>query len=433
MTTLKCTALALTVVAALAFAARAADPVLVIRGATIHTVSGKDIPNGTVVVRNGKIEAVGERVAAPAGAKVIDARGLHVYPGLIDAGTTMGLTEISSVRETVDTTELGEFNPELLAATAINPASEHISVTRANGITTVVSAPAGGVISGQAALINLAGWTAEEMAVRKSLGMTIQFPTVRMRSSEGGGVRGGRPIPYNEAKRTYDRQIAALREWIEKARHYAKARQAEDPGLKRDLKLEALGPLVRGEQPAIVAVSEARDARNAIEFAGKENIKIVLVPGSRGGSSELVKVADLLKKHDIPVIVGPTLALPENEDDAYDLPYATPALLYKAGVRFCFGTFATSFSRNLPYQAAQAVAFGLPPDEALKAITLHAARILGATELGSIEPGKMANLIVTDGDPLESRTQVKRLIIAGRETSTDNRHKQLYEKYLARP
>ncbi len=422
-----------------ALSAWAQDTVLAIRGGTVHTVSGPDIPNGTVVVRNGKIAAVGPGVSVPAGARTVDARGLHVYPGMIDAGASIGLTEISSVPATVDTAELGEFNPQLLAASAIHPASEHIPVTRANGITTVLSSPLGGVISGQSALINLAGWTIEEMAVRKSLGMTIQFPTIRTVSRDPETFQVRR-TPYSEAKKTYDRQMTQLREWLEKARHYAQARAAEAPDLQRDLKLEALAPLVKGEQPALVSVGSARDIRNAIEFAEKERIKVILA-----GADDAWKEVELLKKKNIPVILGPTLSLPDREDDPYDRPFTTPSDLYKAGVKFAFASQSASSardrrnqapmvsSRNLPYQAAMAVAFGLPWEEAIKAVTLYPAQILGVNELGSIEVGKIANLIVTDGDPLEARTQLKHLIIHGRLTSAGNKHKQLYEKYLARP
>ncbi len=411
----------------------AQEQALVIHGGTVHTVSGADIPNGTVVVRGGKIAAVGANVSAPAGARRIDARGLHVYPGLIDSGSSIGLSEISSVRETGDTTEIGDFNPQLQAATAIHPESEHIPVTRANGITTVVSMPEGGVISGQAALINLAGWNVEEMAVRRSMGIAINFPSISPGGFGGGGGGGGgrssrSETSYADAKRTYDRRIAELREWLEKARHYAQARAAEAPDVQRDLKLEALGPLVKGEQSALLSVRSARDIRNAIEFAEKEKIKIIL-----SGADDAWKEIDLLKKKNIPVILGPTLSLPEREDDPYDRPFSTPADLHKAGIKFAFATNSNSFSRNLPYQAAMAVAFGLPREEALKAVTLYAAQILGVKELGSIEVGKIANLIVTDGDPLEARTQVKHLVINGRITSTDSKHKQLYEKYIARP
>lgn len=408
----------------------AQDSVLVIRGGTVHTVSGKDIPNGTVVVRNGKIAAVGNNVSAPAGARAIDARGLHVYPGLIDLGTDLGLTEIGSVRETQDTAEIGDFNPQLLAYTAIHPASEHIPVTRANGITTALSSPSGGVIPGQPTLINLAGWTVEEMVVRKSLGMVINFPTIRTGGFGFGFSRGSeaRPTSYSEARRNYERQVAQLRDWLDKARHYAQARAAEAPDVKRDLKLEALVPLVKGEQPAFLSVRGARDIRNAVEFAEKEKIKLILT-----GAPDAWKEAELLKKKNIPVILGATLNLPQREDDPYDRAYTTPAGLHKAGVKFAISSERASFARNLPYQAAMAVAFGLPSEEALKSVTLHPAQILGVNELGSIEVGKIANLIVTDGDPLETRTQVKHLIINGRIASTDNKHKQLYEKYLARP
>ncbi len=425
----------------LCVAAAAAQESLVIRGGTVHPVSGPDIANGVVVVRGNKIVNIGTNVSVPSGARTIDARGLHVYPGMIDAYTAVGLMEIGSIRETADMAEIGSYNPQLTAATAVNPESEHIPVTRANGITTVLTAPSGGVIAGQPALMNLAGWTIEEMAVRRSLGMIINFPSIRM-SRRGGGFSGessasaeGRSGSFAEAKRAYDRQIAELHDWLEKARHYGQARNAEAPDVKRDLKLEALVPLVKGETAALVAVQSARDIRNAIDFAEKEKLRVVLL-----GATDAWKEIDLLKKKQIPVILGPVLDLPEREDDPYDRAYSTAADLYKAGIKFAFATRSGGresasqiASRNLPFQAGMAAAFGLPPEEALKAVTLYPAQILGVKDLGSLEAGKIANIIITDGDPLEAKTQVKHLVINGRVTSTDNKHRRLYEKYIARP
>jgi len=404
----------------------AADNAFLLRGATIHPVSGPEIRDGMLLVQDGLIAEVGAKVAVPRGVRVIEARGLHVYPGLIDSGTQLGLAEISSVRETVDTTEIGDFNPQLRAIIAVHPASEHIPVTRANGITTAVTLPSGGIISGQGALIHLDGWTWEQMQVQAPVCMVLQFPVIQTRQ-ERPGARG--PRPFSEAKRDYERRLQQLREFFEQARRYQKAKLAGSPEFRTDARMEAMLPVLEGKLPVLVHAVRERAIREAIAFAESQKIRLVLAE-----AREAWKVADLLKQKNIPVILGPTLELPLEEDDPYDKAYTLPAELHRAGVKFAFASFSTSFARNLPYQAAMAVAFGLPYEEALKALTLYPAQIWGVSDkLGSIEKGKWADLIVTDGDPLETRTQIKRVFIQGREVDLSNKHLRLYEIYSRRP
>jgi imidazolonepropionase-like amidohydrolase len=404
----------------------AADNAFLLRGATIHPVSGPEIRDGMLLVQDGLIAEVGTKVAVPRGVRVIEARGLHVYPGLIDSGTQLGLAEISSVRETVDTTEIGDFNPQLRAIIAVHPASEHIPVTRANGITTAVTLPSGGIISGQGALIHLDGWTWEQMQVQAPVCMVLQFPVIQTRQ-ERPGARG--PRPFSEAKRDYERRLQQLREFFEQARRYQKAKLAGSPEFRTDARMEAMLPVLEGKLPVLVHAVRERAIREAIAFAESQKIRLVLAE-----AREAWKVADLLKQKNIPVILGPTLELPLEEDDPYDKAYTLPAELHRAGVKFAFASFSTSFARNLPYQAAMAVAFGLPYEEALKALTLYPAQIWGVSDkLGSIEKGKWADLIVTDGDPLETRTQIKRVFIQGREVDLSNKHLRLYEIYSRRP
>jgi len=404
----------------------AADNAFLLRGATIHPVSGPEIRDGMLLVQDGLIAEVGTKVAVPRGVRVIEARGLHVYPGLIDSGTQLGLAEISSVRETVDTTEIGDFNPQLRAIIAVHPASEHIPVTRANGITTAVTLPSGGIISGQGALIHLDGWTWEQMRVQAPVCMVLQFPVIQTRQ-ERPGARG--PRPFSEAKRDYERRLQQLREFFEQARRYQKAKLAGSPEFRTDARMEAMLPVLEGKLPVLVHAVRERAIREAIAFAESQKIRLVLAE-----AREAWKVADLLKQKNIPVILGPTLELPLEEDDPYDKAYTLPAELHRAGVKFAFASFSTSFARNLPYQAAMAVAFGLPYEEALKALTLYPAQIWGVSDkLGSIEKGKWADLIVTDGDPLETRTQIKRVFIQGREVDLSNKHLRLYEIYSRRP
>ncbi len=410
----------------------AAQQTYAIQGAKIYTLAGPPIENGTVVIRDGKITAVGADVSVPRGAEVIDASGLQVYPGLFDPFSHLGLIEVSAVRATRDTTELGGYKPHLKAATAVHPASEHIPVTRANGITHALTAPLGGVISGQAALIHLAGWTIEEMAIETSVAMILNWPIIESGSFDFSTFTF-KPKPFIEAKKEHDKRVAELEDWMEAARHYAQAAEKGAAGkVERDLKLEALVPVVQGKKLVIVRANSKRSIQDAVTFAGKHNLKIIIA-----GGTEAWKVKDLLKEKNIPVILSPTQRLPAGGDAPYDRPFSLPGELHAAGIKIAFATFATFGSvhaRTLPYEAANAVPYGLPWEEALKAVTLYPAQMLGVDDrLGTIEVGKLANLIVTDGDPLEIQTEVRYLFINGQPTSTDNKHRRLYEKYRARP
>jgi imidazolonepropionase-like amidohydrolase len=414
-----------------------ASNVYAIKDAKIYTLAGPAIEKGTVVIRDGKIAEVGANITAPEGAQVIDASGLEVYPGMFDPVTQIGLNEVGAVSATVDTAELGDFNPELVAATAVNPASAHIPVTRANGITEVLAVPgvggfdaqSSGIITGQASAFHLAGWTMQEMQIDRSVAMVVNWPSIETRTFDFSTF-SIKEKPYADAKKEYDKSVNALGDWFVRARHYAQAKEKGSPDLfVRDLKLESLVPVVQGKLPLLVVADEARDIRNAVDFCTKQNVKMILASGA-----ESWKVKDLLKDKKIPVILGPTERLPEQEDTPYDKPMTQPSELNAAGIPFAFSSFGTSFSRRLPQYAGTAVAYGLPHDQALKAVMLNAAQIFGlADQLGTIEPGKLANLIVTTGDPLEIQTQVRYLFIKGQLTSTDNRHKDLYQEYRKRP
>jgi imidazolonepropionase-like amidohydrolase len=418
-------------------AAAGAPSAYAIKGAKIYTVAGAPIENGIVVIRDGKIAAVGANVAIPSDAQVIDATGMELYPGLFDPVTQIGLNEINQVSATVDTPELGDYDPELVAATAINPASAHIPVTRANGITEVIAAPgtagfdaqAGGLISGQATAFNLAGWTMKDMEIRRSVAMVITWPSIQTRTFDFATF-SFKEKPYDDAKKEYDKSVNELADWLDRARHYAQAKEKGNAALyERDIKLEALVPVVEGKLPVLVIANDHRDIKNAVDFCTKQNLKMIL-----GSGAEAWRVKDLLKEKKIPVVLGPTERLPEEEDTPYDKPMTQPSELFAAGIPFAFSSFGTSFSRRLPDYAGTAVAYGLPHDEALKAVTINAAKMFGIDDqVGTIETGKLANLIVTNGDPFEVQTQVKYLFIKGQLTSLDNRHLQLYEEYRKRP
>ncbi len=406
--------------------------------AKIFTLAGAPIDDGTLVIRDGKIAAVGANVEIPSGAKVIDAKGMQIYPGLFDPITQMGLREIGAVSATVDSTETGDYNPDAVAATAVLPSSEHIPVTRASGITEVLAVPASGgldatgsrgVLGGQATAIQLAGWTIDDMLLKKSVAMVLNWPEIATQTFDFATFTR-KEKPFAEAKQEYEKKVSELTDYLDRARHYAQAMGHGGPSdYARDVKLEALAPVVRGQLPVLVFADRARDIRNAAEYCEQQNLKMILA-----GGDEAYKVKDLLRSKSIPVILRPTLSLPLEEDDAYDRLLSQPAELAAAGVKFAFGSFDNSFARRLGQQAANAVAYGLPYEEALKAVILYPAQILGvADQVGTLEPGKIANVIVTSGDPLELTTDVKFLFIKGQLTSTNNKHLQLYEKYANRP
>jgi imidazolonepropionase-like amidohydrolase len=430
-------AIALAMIFVLPASAQTATTVYAIKGAKVYTLAGAAIENGTVIIRDGKIAAVGANIDIPPGAQVIDATGLEVYPGFFDPITQLGLNEVSAVSATVDISELGDYNSEIVAATAVNPASSHIPVTRASGITHVIAVPSsntfdlgtGGMIGGQASAFHLAGWTMEEMQIKRSVAMFINWPSIGTRTFDFATF-SFKDKPYADAKKEYDKTINEMSDLLDRARHYAQATEKGSPALfERDLKLEALIPVVEGKLPVLVAAGRARDIRNAVEFCAKQNLKMILADGT-----EAWKVKDLLKEKKIPVILGPSQRLPDEEDDPYDKQMTLASELHDAGIPIAFASFGTAFSRRLPQYAGTAVAYGLPHEEALKAVTLNAAQMFGiADQVGTIEAGKSADLIVTNGDPLELQTQVRYLFIKGQLTSTDNKHRDLYEQYKGRP
>ena len=420
------------------FGAVACAEDFIIKNATVHPVSGPKLDGASILVVDGKIAEIGPKVTPPKGAKnlkQIDAKGQQVYPGMIDSATELGMSEISSIRESVDVGEIGEFNPQLRALVAINPGSEHIPVVRANGITSVIVVPAGsggGIIGGQAALVHLNGWTWEEMDINGSVAMQLRYPVIAGGFGGFGGFGFGRGQAagggYTQAKQTKDNQVRQLNDFFEEARRYKTAKDAKSPEYKLDAKLEAMIPVLEGRVPLLVVAMREREIKEAIDWATQEKVRIILAGVRKPGKS-----LSLIASKQIPVIVSPTLAAPLEEDDPYDEPYVLPAELNKAGVKFAFGSFGNEFSRNLPYQAAMAVDFGLPYDEGLKSITLTAAEIWGVGDkYGSLEKGKVADLVVTDGDILEARTHVNMMFIAGQTVDLESRHTRLYKKYLER-
>ncbi len=412
-----------------------------ITGATLHPVTGQAIEGGTLVVADGKIQAIGASgTAIPAGAKTIDAKGLHVWPGMIDAGDEVGLFEIGSIRETQDFSDSAQYQPELRSSTALHPDSELIPVTRANGVLSSFVQPTGGVIAGQGAVIRLDGWVPSEMVVQDRAALVINIPAYRVTDPDAprrgfggfgqGGADGG--DPNARRKETLD----AIKDQFKIARLYesalAAAKEGKAPTPTPDPRLAALQPYLKGERPVIFVANQKVEILDAIKLAQELKVKAIV-----SGGRDAWKVAPALAKAKMPVIVAGVLYSPESTTDPYDAPYANPARLHEAGVEFAIRSApdgdAGTAVRNLPYEAATAVAFGLPEDAAVKAVTIAPARILGvADKLGSLEPGKQANLVITAGHLLQATTEVKGLFIAGKPLTPESKQTKLYEKYRKR-
>ncbi|MBN2409463.1 MAG: amidohydrolase family protein [Candidatus Aminicenantes bacterium] len=410
-------------------AAETTGPVL-IRGARIVPVEGPVLESGDLLIENGKITAVGPSVKAPEGARVIEASGLTAYPGFIDAYTQYGLVEIGAIAATVDSSEMGKENPEVRAAWAINPHSVHFRTGRICGTTAALVAPAGGTFPGISALVKMEGWSFPEMAVKEEATSLINFPmSPRPPTAEQVG-----PKPTTEIDVT-SKLVEKIKEYLSEARHYLalKKEAASNPAVKapdHNPKYEALAPVFEGTLPVILSVEKAKDIELALKFIKEEKIKAVF-----RGCAQGYKVADKIKAAGIPVIVGDLYRDPSEPEDGYDAPFRNVAELSKAGVTLCFSSGTNpSTGKDLPYHAARAVAFGMSHEDAVKALTINPARVFGIDDrLGTLAPGKDADLFLTTGDPLDLRSEVKHMFISGREIDLGNWWKDLYDKWKSRP
>jgi len=397
----------------------------VIKNATVVTVTGPTIERGAVVIEGDKITYVGTSPSVPYNAEVIDAEGLYVYPGMFNPYTNLGLSEIGSVPMTNDSREVGNYNTFVRAASALNPHSVHIPITRVNGVTTAISAPQSGLIGGYAAMINLYGWTIEEMLLKEQAALTLGFPRGEARSYN----REPTEKEKKQAAERAQKQIKELEEFFKKARTYRKALEGYKNGeLKRspvvDMQLEALFPVIEGKVPVLVMVNSEKDIKKAVEFVNKIKVKAIFV-----GVKDGWKVADLLAENNIPCLLGSVTSAPGNKDP-FDAGYANAGVLHKAGVKISFISPGATDARNLPYYAGISASYGLPKAEALKAVTINPAKMFGIEDkIGSIEVGKLANIVVTDDDLLEMRTHIKHLFISGKKVELTSKHIELYETY----
>ncbi|QDT17991.1 amidohydrolase family protein [Alienimonas californiensis] len=402
-------------------------------GATIHTCDdslGEDsvIKQGVIVVQNGVITAVGPvgQTDVPAGVPLLNVRGLTVTPGLFDAGTELGLTEIGKVSETQDYQESGDLQPDLRAGIALNRDSELIPVARAGGITHALVRPVGGLIAGQASVTQLSGWTAPEMVLELEAGLQINWPRERDYNPFDGDS--------TESDDRLKERIEQLTEFLEEGQRYLAAVEAAEAGGTDafgpvpDPRFEALAPYLSGEKPVFFEANTTRQIAQSLAFAEKFGLKPIVT-----GAADAWKLADELAEKDVPVIVGPVMRRPTEDHDPYDAPYANPGRLYEAGVTFCLHSDEASNSRNVPFEAAQAVAYGLPEQAALRAITADAAAILGvADQAGTISPGKRASLIIADGSPLQITTSIKGVFVDGVPYAPESRQTRFYDRYLQR-
>jgi len=389
------------------------------------------IEKGTIVLSGGKIVAVGENAAIPGVAEVIDGTGKTVYPGLINGLTTLGLTEIGSVPGSVDTTETGDINPQARAWLAVQPHSDLIPIARANGVTVVLTAPQGGLVSGQSALLRLAGTTPEALTVKQPAAMHMVYPTGRpvfnlARLFEEPELKTFEDR-VKDRRQNQEKELRRLGNLIEDARALGQRRGANVPS-DVDLAEEALGAVARGELPVVMRADAEDDIRGAVRFAGEHGLKLIIA-----GGLEAWRCADLLKEKDVPVLLQVD-RLPLRESDRYDASFTNPSALHRAGVRFAIVSDDAADTRNLPYEAAMARAYGLPADVALRAITLSPAEIFGvADRLGALAVGKDADVFVATGDIMDTRTQVTHVFVDGAPQSLETRHTRLYREFKDRP
>ncbi len=391
---------------------------ILVSNATIHIGNGKVIENGMLGFDKGKITFIG---AATTGAgfpnftKKIDAHGAHIYPGLIAANSNLGLVEIDAVRSTVDSREVGEMNPSVRSIISYNAESQVTPTVRSNGVLIAQIVPEGGFISGRSSVVELDGWNWEEVAIAMDNGLHVNFPAS---NSVSFGEDGNTAIKKNE---NYAKQVAELESFFKEAKGYS----STSPTTK-NLKFEAMRGVFNGSASVFVNANAYKEIRDAVSLLSKYTSKLVVV-----GGADSYLLTELLKEKNVSVVLGRTQELPNKDDDDYDQPYKTPSMLEKAGVLYCITENGGWKNRNLPFEAGQAVAYGLTKEQALSAITSNTAKILGIdSKVGTLELGKNATFIISKGDILDMRTsQVQQAFISGKEIDLNNKQKQLHERY----
>ncbi len=392
---------------------------VLVAGGDLHTVTQGVLEDTDILLENGRISAIGKNLSLPPGASFIDATGQQVYPGLIDPNTSLGLIEIGAARATDDQSERGQENPDVQSHIAYNPDSEIIPTVRSNGITTALIVPGGSLLRGRSSLMNLDGWTKEDAMEQEHSALHLSWPRVSIITS-----------PFfnktpDEQKKENEENRQRLEEIFGQAQAYYTAQKA-DPNLPVDSRWEAMVAVFDKTLPVFINCDDMRQIEQAVDFAKKYDLRITIV-----GGAESYKALKILKENNISVIIGHVQDMPMRHDDPYDLAYTLPKLLLDAGIKFCLSRSDSWGTRNLPFEAGQAVSYGLDKEAALRSITLSTAEILGVEKnLGSLEVGKKATIVVSKGDILDQLTnQVTYMFIDGRQVDLDNKHKELFRKY----
>ncbi|MGY6559901.1 MAG: amidohydrolase family protein [Nitritalea sp.] len=389
-----------------------------LQNGTVYTVSGPVLQDTDVLLADGKILAIGQNLSAE-GAEIIDCSGMSIYPGLVDGGSRLGLVEVGSLAETQDYQEIGDVKPNMQALTAVNPNSVAIPVTRVSGVTTTLAMPSGGLFPGTAALINLNGYTPDQMYAGFK-GVVLNFPSSARRST--WDRRSDEDI-----KKESDLAQKSLNEVWEKATLYHELTE-KGATLTYYPEMEHLAKVIAGELPLLVEANAAQDILNAIAWIKEKKVRAILT-----GVAEGWRVAEDIAKSGLPVITGPMLSIPTRQSDRYDAAYTNPGKMAKAGVKVVIRSNDAENTRNLPFNAGFAAAYGMGKEEALKAVTLHAAEVFGVDDrMGSIQEGKDATLLVATGDPFETRSQIKHVFIQGYRVPMSNRQIRLYQEFLER-
>lgn len=404
------------------YPAKAQTSAIFISNGTVHVGNGQVLNNTSVEIRDGKIAAIGNTITASAGATTVDAKGRHVYPGLILSNSNLGLVEVNSVRATADAVEIGEFNSSVRSLVAYNTDSKVINTLKSNGITHANIVPEGATISGTSSVVQLDAWNWEDAAYATDNGVHLNMPALFNRPNRFAAFLGIQGPQVDPIKRGLE-QIEKIKNFFREANAYLTQTQHS----KVNLKFESIKGLYSKKQKLFIHCDVVREILAAIDFKNEFGFDVVLV-----GAGESYQVADLLKKNNIAVILSQMHALPTLADDAIDLPYQLPVMLQKAGVLFAINDEDGQHrGKNLPFNAGTAAAYGLSKEEALSAITLNPAKILGiADRTGSIEVGKDGNIVISEGDILDMRSSnISMVMIQGRIVSLTDKHKQLYERY----
>lgn len=388
---------------------------VIIKNATVHVGNGKVLENATVVFEKGIITEVSASAVNEMGASIIDAKGKHIYPGLIVADSRLGLEEVEAVRATLDYAEVGEINPNIRSVIAYNTDSKIIPTVRSNGVLLALSVPEGGIMPGTSSVMKLDGWNWEDAAYKTDAVTQLNWPSMSIRNAWWAP-------PAEEQRKRSSENMAMIKKFFDEAKSYN-----EQATASINLKLEAMKPVFNGTKKLFISAQSAKEITSAVLFAKSYNIKPVIL-----GGSEAYLVADFLKENDIAVIASNPHSLPNNEDDDVDMPYKNAKILHDKGVLYCLSIGGSWQQRNLPFVAGTTAAYGLSKEDALQSVTLNTAKILGIDKTtGSIEVGKDANLLISEGDLLDMRTSnVTSAFIKGANIDLNNKQKELYKLYM---